>query len=45
LLKKYYSRIAAKEDEAKRDGGDGVLAAFLRWRTSSSSSGDRQWHV
>jgi hypothetical protein len=28
MLKKYYSRVAAKEDEAKKDGGDGVPVAF-----------------
>jgi hypothetical protein len=36
ILKKYYSRTAAKDDEAKKDGSQ-------RWRTSSSSSGDRPW--
>jgi hypothetical protein len=29
MLKKYYSRAAAKEDEAKKDGGDGGVGDFL----------------
>jgi hypothetical protein len=28
MLKKYYSRVAAKEDEAKKDGGDGGAGGF-----------------
>jgi hypothetical protein len=28
MLKKYYSRAAAKEDEAKKDGGDGGAGGF-----------------
>jgi hypothetical protein len=28
MLKKYYSRVAAKEDEAKKDGGDGGANCF-----------------
>jgi hypothetical protein len=28
MLKKYYSRVAAKEDEAKKDGGDGGTGGF-----------------
>jgi hypothetical protein len=28
MLKKYYSRITAKEDEAKKDGGDGSADGF-----------------
>jgi hypothetical protein len=28
ILKKYYSRVAAKEDEAKKDGGDGGASGF-----------------
>jgi hypothetical protein len=28
MLKKYYSRITAKEDEAKKDGGDGGAGGF-----------------
>jgi hypothetical protein len=28
MLKKYYSRITAKEDEAKKDGGDGGTSGF-----------------
>jgi hypothetical protein len=43
MLKKYYSRAAAKDGEAKKDGGDGDAGGFPRWRTSSSSSGDRPW--
>jgi hypothetical protein len=26
MLKNYHRRVAAKEDEAKKDGGDGVSA-------------------
>jgi hypothetical protein len=29
MLKKYYSRVTAKEDEAKRDGCDGGASGFL----------------
>jgi hypothetical protein len=29
MLKKYYSRVAAKEGEAKKDGGDGDTGGFL----------------
>jgi hypothetical protein len=43
MLKKYYSRVVAKEDEAKKDGGDRAPAASPRWRMSSSSSGGRRW--
>jgi hypothetical protein len=28
MLKKYYSRVAAKEDEAKKDSGDGGAGGF-----------------
>jgi hypothetical protein len=28
MLKKYYSRVATKEDEAKKDGGDGGVGGF-----------------
>jgi hypothetical protein len=28
MLKKYYSRVTAKEDEAKKDGGDGGAGGF-----------------
>jgi hypothetical protein len=28
MLKKYYSRVTAKEDKAKKDGGDGVVGGF-----------------
>jgi hypothetical protein len=28
MLKKYYSRVTAKEDEAKKDGGDGAASGF-----------------
>jgi hypothetical protein len=28
MLKKYYSRVAAREDEAKKDGGDGGASGF-----------------
>jgi hypothetical protein len=28
MLKKYYNRVAAKEDEAKKDGGDGGAGGF-----------------
>jgi hypothetical protein len=28
MLKKYYSRAAAKESEAKKDGGDGDTCGF-----------------
>jgi hypothetical protein len=28
MLKKYYSRAAAKEGEAKKDGGDGDAGSF-----------------
>jgi hypothetical protein len=28
MLKKYYSRVAAKEDETKKDGGDGGVNGF-----------------
>jgi hypothetical protein len=41
ILKKYYNRVAAKEDEAKKDGGDRGVGGFpCRGRTSSSSLGD-----
>jgi hypothetical protein len=39
LLKRYYSRAAAKDGEAKKDGGDGDAGGFPAVRTSSSSSG------
>jgi hypothetical protein len=38
MLKKFYGRAAAKDAEAKKDGGE---AASPPWRTCSSSSGDR----
>jgi hypothetical protein len=28
ILKKYYSRVAAKDGEAKKDGGDGDAGGF-----------------
>jgi hypothetical protein len=28
MIKKYYSRAAAKDDEAKKDGGDGDAGGF-----------------
>jgi hypothetical protein len=28
MLKKYYSHVATKEDEAKKDGGDGGAGGF-----------------
>jgi hypothetical protein len=28
MLRKYYSRVAAKEDGAKKDGGDGAIGGF-----------------
>jgi hypothetical protein len=37
LLKRYYSRAAAKDGEARRMGVTSTPAASLRWRTSSSS--------
>jgi hypothetical protein len=44
MLKKYYNCAAAKDGEADKDGGDGTAGGFLRWRTSSSSSGGgRPW--
>jgi hypothetical protein len=43
MLKKYYSCAAAKEGEAKKDGGDGDAGGFPTVETSSSSSGDRPW--
>jgi hypothetical protein len=43
MLKKYHSRAAAKEGEAKKDGVMATPVASRRWRTSSSSSGDRPW--
>jgi hypothetical protein len=43
MLKKYFSRTAAKDGEAKKDGRDGDVGGFPRWRTSSSSSGGQQW--
>jgi hypothetical protein len=39
VLKKYYSRVTAKENKAKKDGMTGVLVVSPRWRMSSSSSG------
>jgi hypothetical protein len=39
LLKRYYSRAAAKDGEAKKDGGDGDAGGFPTVETSSSSSG------
>jgi hypothetical protein len=41
LLKKYYSRAAVKDVEAKKDGGAAMPAAFPQWRTSSSFLGGR----
>jgi hypothetical protein len=43
MLKKYYSRAAAKDVEAKKDGVTATPAASPRWKTASSSSGDRPW--
>jgi hypothetical protein len=44
LLKRYYSRAAAKDGEAKKDGGDGDDGGFPAARPSSSSSGGgRPW--
>jgi hypothetical protein len=43
LLKRYYSRAAAKDGEAKKDGVTATPVASPRWRTSSSSSGGRLW--
>jgi hypothetical protein len=45
MLKKYYNRVAAKEDEAKKDGGDRGAGGFPPWRMSSSSSGADGGHV
>jgi hypothetical protein len=39
MLKKYYSRVTAKEDKVEKDGGDGGATAFQRWRTSSIFGG------
>jgi hypothetical protein len=39
LLKRYYSRAAAKDGEAKKDGGDGDAGGFPAVRPSTSSSG------
>jgi hypothetical protein len=39
MLRKYYSRVVAKEDEAKKDGGNGGVGGFPAVETSSSSSG------
>jgi hypothetical protein len=56
LLKRYYSRAAVKDVEAKKDGGDGDVGGFPQWRMTSSSSGGgatvnmsnsqrkREWH-
>jgi hypothetical protein len=43
LLKRYYSRAAAKDGEAKKDAVTATPAASPRWKTSSSSSGGRPW--
>jgi short-subunit dehydrogenase len=40
MLKKYYSRAATKDGEAKKDGVTVTLVASWPWRTSFSSSGD-----
>jgi hypothetical protein len=41
MLKRFYGRATAKDDEAKKDGGDGDAGGFPPWRMSSSSSGGR----
>jgi hypothetical protein len=43
LLKRYYSRAAAKDGEAKKDGVTATPATSPRWKMSSSSSGGRLW--
>jgi hypothetical protein len=55
MLKKYYSRVAAKEDEAKKDGGDGGASGFMAVENvflifggstvdMSNSQRKREWH-
>jgi hypothetical protein len=55
MLKKYYSRVAVKEDEAKKDGGDGGAGGFPAVENvflifggpivdMSSSQCKREWH-
>jgi hypothetical protein len=39
LLKQFYGRAAAKDDEAKKDGGDGDADGFPAVENVSSSSG------
>jgi hypothetical protein len=41
MLKQFYGRTAAKDDEAKKDGVLATPAASPPWKTSSSSSGGR----
>jgi hypothetical protein len=41
MLKRFYGRAAAKDNEAKKDGVMATPAASPPWRTSSSSSGGR----
>jgi hypothetical protein len=39
MLKRFYGRATAKDDEAKKDGVTATPAAAPPWKTSSSSSG------
>jgi hypothetical protein len=41
MLKRFFGRAAAKDDEAKKDRVMATLAASPLWKTSSSSSGGR----
>jgi hypothetical protein len=45
MLKKFYSRAAAKDAEAKKDAGDGDAGGFPAWRMCSSSLGTHRRHV
>jgi hypothetical protein len=45
MLKRFYGRATAKDDEAKKDGGDGDAGGFPPWRMSSSSSGGDRRHL
>jgi hypothetical protein len=42
MLKRFYGRAAAKDDEAKKDGGDGDAGGFLIFRGPTIDMSSRQ---
>jgi hypothetical protein len=43
MLRKYYSRVATKKDEAKKDGGDGDADGFPAMENIFLIFGGQRW--